>query len=461
MVNEFVSGLEWVHFVGIGGSGMSGLAEIIAQLGIRVSGSDIKESNTVARLAKKGIEVSIGHSDRNIKDGIDLVVYSSAVSKDNVEIQAAFAKGITVIPRSEMLAEIMRLRYGIAIAGTHGKTTTTSMLGHILVESGLDPTVIVGGRVRLEGTGARLGKSLYLVAEADEYDGSFLKVSPIVGVVTSLEHEHVDIYPTFDDLFQSFVSFCEKIPFFGTAVLNIDDHNVAALAAETPFKRKLTYGFANNADVQVRDLRFNYFTSRFKVYFKGSLAGEVTLQIPGKHNVRNALAALTVAFYLGIKGTTACESLSTFKGVHRRFELMGKCNGAMLIDDYAHHPTEVEATLKTARDVFPSKKILAVFQPHLYSRVKHFYKDFAYSLMLADKVIVLPVYRSRESYSKDYFNESLLVEHAISIGHKDISRQPFNSKTVDTIREFLTDDWILITLGAGDVFKIIELIKER
>jgi UDP-N-acetylmuramate--alanine ligase len=366
MFRQFAN-LSKVHFVGIGGAGMSGIAEVLLDYDLEVSGCDLAFSETTRRLADCGAEVFEGHSPDHL-DGVDLVVRSSAVSRDNAEIEAAGKRRIPVVRRAEMLSELMRLKYGVAVAGTHGKTTTTSLVGAVLTDAGLDPTVIVGGRLRVSGTGARLGKSDYLVAEADEYDRSFLRLQPVVAVITSIDRDHLDTYGDLDAIKKAFFEFADKVPFFGQAILCLDDANVQALLDQLEGRRVLTYGLSPQANLRAVDLATTENGTRFKVQIslQGDL-GEVDLPMHGAHNVRNALAAVAVGLALGIDFGEIAASLNNFKGVHRRFERKGSWRGATVVDDYAHHPTEVRATLEAARKAFPQARVHAVLGRNLTS----------------------------------------------------------------------------------------------
>jgi len=452
MFHQF-AGLNRAHFVGIGGAGMSGIAEVLLTYDLEVSGCDRAESETTRRLAGLGVEVASGHSAEHL-DGVDLVVRSSAVPDDNPEIRAARERGITVVRRAEMLAELMRLKYGIAVAGTHGKTTTTSLVGTLLVEAGLDPTVIVGGRMRVSGTGARVGKSEYLVAEADEYDRSFLRLMPILAVVTSIDQDHLDTYGDLDAIRDAFVDFAQRVPFFGQIILCLDDRNVQQilplLAAE---HRVVTYGLSPQAELAAVDLEAIPGGCRFSVVHGGERLGRVELPLPGRHNVRNALAAVAVGRALELDFGQIASALTGFRGVHRRFERVGTWRGATVIDDYAHHPTEVAATLEAARESFAGRRIVAVFQPHLYSRTQLLLEDFARALLLADEAVVTEIYASREMPIAGVSGEGV-VEAARRGGHRRV-RFCADWRGVG---EMLTGEIgagdVILTLGAGDVYRL-------
>ncbi len=364
---------QQIHFVGIGGAGMSGIAEILVNLGYRVTGSELKRNDAVERLERLGAKVAVGHEAAHV-EGAHVVVYSSAVSRDNIEVQVARQRGIPVIPRAEMLAELMRLKYGIAVAGTHGKTTTTSMIGAVLAEARLDPTIVVGGRVSSFDSNARLGQGEYLVAEADESDGSFLKLTPTIAVVTTIDAEHLDHYGSLERIREAFAAFVSKVPFYGSAVLCLDQPNIQMLMAQVS-KRIITYGLESGADLVARRLRLSGMTSRFEVFHRGSALGECTLSVPGSHNVANALAAIGVGLDLDIPFATIQRGLAGFAGVQRRFQVLGQVGRITVVDDYGHHPTEIRATLAAAKAGFDCR-LVVLFQPHRYTRTLHLRQDF-------------------------------------------------------------------------------------
>src|SRR5207244_12892773 len=372
---------QQIHFVGIGGIGMSGIAEILLNLGYRVTGSDQKRSDAVGRRAELGAKVFIGHQATNV-EGAHVVVYSSAVSRDNVEVHAAREHQIPTIPRAEMLAELMRLKYSIAVAGTHGKTTTTSMVGAVLAEGRLDPTIVVGGRVSSLGSNARLGQGEFLIAEADESDGSFLKLAPTIAVVTTVDAEHLDHYETLDAIRDAFVAFVNKVPFYGAVVVCLDQPNIQLLIPRID-KRIVTYGLESGADLVARRLHLSGLTSRFEVFQRGTLLGECALQVPGRHNVLNALAAIAVALDLEIPFLTIQKPLAGFTGVQRRFQVIGQVGNITVVDDYGHHPVEIRATLAAAKAGF-DRRVVVVFQPHRYTRTLHLYQEFLTSFNQAD-----------------------------------------------------------------------------
>jgi len=452
---EPFANLGHVHFVGIGGAGMAGIAEVLLAHGVELSGCDQSRNENVVRLESMGVSVKIGHSPEHL-EGAGLVVASSAVPEQNVELRAAREHGITVVRRAEMLGELMRLKYGIAVAGTHGKTTTTSLTGTVLTEAGLDPTVIVGGRLRVSGTGARLGKSDYLVAEADEFDRSFLRLQPILAVVTSIDRDHLDTYRDLDDIRDAFVDFASRVPFFGRAILCIDDANVQQVLPELADRRVLTYGLTPQAELTAADRETRDGRTHFAVrsLAQGEL-GEVDLPMVGRHNVQNALAAVGVGLSVGIEFDVIAQALAGFGGVHRRFERLGVWRDAPVIDDYAHHPTEVEATLKAAREAFPRARVLVVFQPHLYSRTRDLQQEFGRALLLADRVILTPIYPSREQPIEGVSSE-LIVQAARRSGHRHVVSVASFEAAEAQLSEWLREGDILLTLGAGDIVRLAE-----
>jgi len=451
--------LSHVHFVGVGGAGMSGIAEVLLDYDLDVSGSDLVASATTRRLEKEGIRFFEGHDAKNL-EGVDLVVVSSAVPPDNPEICGARSRGIPVVRRSEMLAELMRLKYGIAIAGSHGKTTTTSLVGLLLTDGGLDPTVIVGGRLRVTGTGARLGKSEYLVAEADEYDRSFLRLAPVIAVLTTIDLEHLDTYRDMSDIRRAFVEFASRVPFFGQVVLCLDDANIQEILPELADRRIVTYGLSPQAEVAGLDVEADEQGCRFLVRHSahGDL-GEVRLPMPGRHNVCNALAAIAVGLGLGLEFDSMASSLAAFTGVHRRFERLGTWRGAAVVDDYAHHPTELVATLEAARQVFPKGRLYVVFQPHLYSRTKHFSRDFGRALLNSDAAIVTDIYGSREAPIEGVTSE-LVVRAARESGHRNVQLCPDWSDVPRLLESVVQPGDGILTIGAGDIYKLGRLLAE-
>jgi len=441
--------IKKIHFVGIGGIGMSGIAEIMLNRGFQISGSDMSASATTERLQSLGITVAIGHSDE-IPNDVDVLVYSSAVNTSNSEVKAAIEMGIPVIKRSEMLAETMRMKYGIGIAGTHGKTTTTSMVGLVLTEAGIDPTIIVGGKLSgLGGTNARLGHSDYIVVEADEFDRTFLSLTPSIAAITTLETEHLDTYKDLDDIKGAFIQFANKVPFFGFVLLCLDE---PALQDIRPLikKKVLSYGTTQQADIRALDIEYKEFTASYTVDYKGEELGRITINIPGKHNVNNSLVAVAIAKELGVEFEVIKKALETFSGVYRRFET--KYNDEILVvDDYAHHPTEVNATLSGIRNGW-KRRLVTVFQPHLYSRTKDFYAEFGRAFLNSDIFICTDVYPAREEKIEGVSGE-LIANAAKSFGHKNVIYIADKEELASTLLDIVENNDIVVTLGAGDIWK--------
>jgi UDP-N-acetylmuramate--alanine ligase len=442
--------LKNLHFIGIGGIGMSGIAEVLLNQGFRITGSDMLDSDIIGHLRQLGAEISVGHDAKNVKNS-EVVVYSSAVKADNIELIAARQQNIPAIPRSEMLSELMRMKYGIAIAGTHGKTTTTSMVAAVMTEADMDPTFIVGGRVKSLATNARLGSGEFLIAEADEFDRSFLKLAPAIAVITTLETEHLDTYGTFDELRKAFVQFARGVPFYGSVVLCLDEPSVAGLIPELQ-RSVITYGLNENADVRAINPTFAQTESRFEVVVQGKKRGEIKLHQPGLHNVKNALAAIGVAEELNIDFQHCVNGLNKFRGVERRFEIKGESSGIMVIDDYAHHPTEIRATLRAARQGW-NRRIVAVFQPHLFSRTRDFAEQFGESFRDADLLIITSIYGSREEPISGVTGE-LIVNKAKNAGHQNVYYYPDKTSLADEVGKLIKTGDIVICLGAGDIWKI-------
>ncbi len=448
-----------VHFVGIGGMGMCGIAEVLSNLGYKVTGSDIQPSAITEHLKSIGCTVHFGHAAKNLSDA-DVVVVSSAIKGYNPEVEAAQARQIPVIPRAEMLGELMRMKYGITVAGSHGKTTTTTMIAHVLMSAGLDPTAVIGGRVNMLGdANARLGHSEYLVAEADESDGSFLKLTPTLAVVTNIDPEHLDHYGTFDAIKEAFVDFINRVPFYGTAVLCLDHPVVQALLPRVQ-KRVLSYGTVPHATYRARNVRHRELSSTFIAWKKADELGEITIPMPGMYNVQNALAVLAVADFLGIPFKTISDSLAGFEGIQRRFTLRGEVGGTTIIDDFGHHPTEVRAALAGARAGFSGRRIIAVFQPHRYSRTRDQFHEFSRSFYDADKVVVCDVFAAGERPIEGATSDAL-AEAITASGHKDVSYVAAREDVAGFLAEQARPGDIIITLGAGDIqLTCNELIEE-
>ncbi len=447
--------LRRIHFVGAGGVGMSGLAEILLlSTPLEISGCDLSRSPNTDRLAQLGGRIATGHDPAHVRDA-DLLVISSAVAESNPEVAAARAAGIPVIRRAEMLGEIMRLKQGIAIAGTHGKTTTTSMTGLVLTEAGFDPTIVVGGQVRILGTGARLGSGEYLVAEADEYDRSFLELTPVVAVITNVEADHLDTYRDLDEIVDAFIAFANRVAFYGAVIGCADDAGVGRVLPKVK-RRVVTYGVSPEASLRAKDIRPDPTGTTFEVW-EGEkwLLGSVRLPIPGRHNVSNALAAVAVGRELSIPFPRIAGALSTFSGVVRRFETKGERGGVRVVDDYAHHPTEIAATLAAARQVYPDRRLVALFQPHLYSRTRDFAADFGKSLLGCDVAVVTDVYPSREKPIPGVTGEVIWTA-AKKAGHPAAVYVSEKKRVVESLEELLQPGDLLLTLGAGDVVKLGE-----
>jgi UDP-N-acetylmuramate--alanine ligase len=439
-----------IHFVGIGGSGMSGIAEVLLTLGFTVTGSDLSETPVTRRLAALGATIHIGHRADNIA-GTQVVVISSAVGDDNPEVAAARHDQIPIIRRAEMLAELMRMKYGVAVAGAHGKTSTTSMIASIFHAGGLDPTVVIGGRLGSLGSGGRLGTGPYLVAEADESDGTFLSLSPTVAVITNIDREHMNFYGTMDVLRKAFLDFANKVPFYGLAVICLDDPHIQSIIPELT-KRCVTYGLRGQADVIARDIRTDGFSSRFAVWTGGRQAGEVSLSVPGVHNVRNALAAIAASLEVGLDFDTAAAALSSFVNADRRFQRIGERDGVTVVDDYAHHPTEIKATLAAAKAVCRGR-VLAVFQPHRYSRTQDLMEEFQTSFYDADVVLVTDIYPAGEAPIPGVEAAGVL-DGIVRHGHRGALYLKDRSEIVAHLRETAREGDLLLTLGAGDVWRV-------
>jgi UDP-N-acetylmuramate--alanine ligase len=437
-----------MHFVGIGGTGMSGIAEVLLNMGYRVSGSDLKRTESIERLERLGAKVFVGHDAANI-EGAQVVVYSSAVGAENVELVAARARQVPAIPRAEMLAELMRLKYGIAVAGTHGKTTTTSMVAAVLAEGRLDPTVVVGGRISSLDSNARLGQGEYLVAEADESDGSFLKLSPTIAVVTTIDAEHLDHHGTVENLREAFLVFVNKVPFYGAAVLCLDQPHIQLLLPRVE-KRIVTYGLESAADLTARRLELRQMAARFEVLHRGTPLGECTLRVPGRHNVLNALAAIAVGLDLELSFPTIRKALAGFSGVQRRFQIQGEASRVMVVDDYGHHPAEIRATLAAAKAGF-DRRVVTVFQPHRYTRTHHLRGDFLTAFDQADVLVVMDIYAAGEAPIPGVTARAL-ADDIRSRGHRDVVYLGSDrSRVLDHLLDITRPGDLVLTLGAGDV----------
>ena len=449
---------QHLHFTGIGGIGMSGIAEVLLNLGYRISGSDLKLSATTDRLAKLGAKIFEGHSAANIA-GAKALVVSSAVDVRNPEIAEARRLQIPVIPRGELLAELMRLKYGIAVAGSHGKTTTTSMTATVLSMAGLDPTVVVGGRVAsMGGSNARVGNSDFLVVESDESDGSFLKLSPILAVVTNIDEEHLDHYPSIVEIRAAFLEFIQKVPFYGAAILCLADENIQQLLPAIN-RRTVTYGRTPQADLEIVDAACGPFESRFKIQQRARDLGEFQLRVPGTHNVLNATAAIAVALELDIKLPVIREAIASYTGVDRRFQKRGEERGVTVIDDYGHHPTEIRATLAAAR-LCDFRRIHVIFQPHRYTRTQHLMDEFAKSFHQADSLYMLDIYSASEPPILGITSD-VLAQRIRDFGHRCVDYTGSMDYTVDVVLQNVQAGDLVLTLGAGNVWQAGEMILDR
>jgi len=446
-----------VHFVGIGGIGMSGIAEVLLNLGYRVSGSDLKASDITRRLEKLGATVSLGHRTENLLQP-NAVVTSSAVKADNPEVVAARHRKIPVIPRAEMLAELMRLKYAVAVAGSHGKTTTTSMVATVLSAAGLDPTAVVGGKVNVLDSNAKLGNGDLMVVEADESDGSFLRLHPSIAVVTNIDPEHLDHYGSLKALQAAFVDFCNRVPFYGLNVLCLDHPNVQALLPDVE-KRFVTYGSAHTADYRLESVRLEGFSTHFRVFRRKEDLGDFSVKMVGAHNALNALAVVAVADELEVPLPVVKEALAGFAGVQRRFTVRGELNGITVVDDYGHHPEELRATLAGARRAF-GRRIVAVFQPHRYTRTRDLMSDFARAFNDADVLFVTSVYAAGEE-PIPHAGGAQLAEQVAAFGHRDVTFVERRGDLPAALLERLQPGDLVLTLGAGDITQTGPELLER
>ncbi len=460
---------EIVHFVGIGGVGMSGIAEVLKNLCYEVRGSDLKQSETTKRLQTLGINITIGHMAENVK-GAHVVVVSSAISSDNPEVTAAKEQLIPVIPRAEMLAELARLKYGVLVAGSHGKTTTTSLIASVLASGGFDPTVVIGGKLKSIGSHAKLGQGEFLIAEADESDGSFLKLSPTVAVVTNIDREHLDFFENIDGLKTAFLSFVNKVPFYGLSILCADNEHVKELLPKIQ-RRFITYGLSKGVDLVAENIRIEGIKSKFKAILKGASLGSFEVPLPGEHSVSNSLAAIGVAHELGLDMNTVRKALKSFSGVQRRFEFKNESSGIKIFDDYGHHPSEILATLGAAKEAMKQNtpkssatgqaeqsratgRLVVLFQPHRYTRTRDLLSDFFGAFVNADKIILMDIYPAGEK-PIDGINSEVLLKGIMAAG-QDIVHIKDRTKIIDYLCEELKGGDTLLTLGAGDVWKIGE-----
>ena len=443
---------------------MSGIAEILLLRGYNVTGSDSNLSDTTERLEELGAKIFKGHNASNI-EGADVVVYTSAVkAEENEETKAALTAQIPVIKRSEMLAELMRMKYGIGIAGTHGKTTTTTLAGHVVQDGNFDPTIIVGGRVHsFDKTNAVVGKGDIVIVEADEFDRTFLRLSPSLAVITNIEAEHLDIYKDLEDVKEAFIEFANKVPFYGAVIVCLDDQNVRSILPDIE-RRTITYGFTPQAEVRAVNVGQKGFKSTFKVLYKEEPIGEIELMAPGDHNIKNALAAVAIGLELGMEFEDIKKGLERFKGVFRRFQPKMDEKNILVIDDYAHHPTEVQATIKAARRGWEDRRIVAVFQPHLYSRTQEMHQEFGLSFFDAEVLVVTDIYPSREKPIEGVTGK-LIADTAKTYGHRDVHYVRDKRDLPSRLTSIVEDGDIVITMGAGDIYKFgeqfTEMIKQK
>ena len=455
--------IRQIHMVGIGGIGMSSIAEVLLNRGYDVTGSDLEASDTTERLQEQGATVYKGHAAEQV-GAADVVVYSSAIDPDkNPETQEAERRRISLIPRAEMLGELIRMKYGIGVAGTHGKTTTTSMAGLVVAEGGFDPTVIVGGKVTAFGSSAVTGEGDVIVIEADEYDRTFLRLTPSVAVITNIEEDHLDIYEDLDDIKDAFTQYANSVPFFGAAVLCLDDPNVQAIVGDVE-RRVITYGTTRQAEVRAENVQRDGLQTRFDVMRRDERLGEVELNVPGMHNLRNALAAVAVGLELEIDFDEIRNGLSSFTGVRRRFEKIGEANDVIVLDDYAHHPTEIRATLDAASQGYPDRRIVAVFQPHLYSRTRDFLDDFARSFFETDLLMLTDIYGAREEPIEGIDGQRL-ADRAEQFGHRSVHYVPDKTDLPGELLDVTRPGDVVLMLGAGDIWRysrtFVDLLKEN
>ncbi|RKZ30857.1 UDP-N-acetylmuramate--L-alanine ligase [bacterium] len=455
--------IKQLHFVGIGGSGMSGIAEILLNLGYKITGSDIKRTEVTERLEELGAEIKYYHSPDNVGNA-DVVVVSSAIKGDNPELIIASEMGIPIIRRAEMLAELMRLKYGIGIAGTHGKSTTTSLVGEILTEGQLDPTVIVGGIVANLRSNVRLGTGEYLVAEADEFDRSFLRLTPTIAVVTNMEKEHLECYDDkIEELRGAFLEFMNKVPFYGAVILCIDETPLQELLPEIE-RRVITYGLSTQADVRAVKVEFNRGGTTFTVVADNKTLGEIETSLIGLHNVRNILAAIAVSLEVGVNFEDIKRALANFKGVYRRFQIKGQENDILVVDDFGHHPTEIQVTLKAAKMAYNDMRIVAVFQPHLYSRTQEFFQEFGKAFLDCDVLVVTEIYGAREEPVEDVSGE-MIVRAAKDYGHRAVFFEPETDKIPELLNKICNPGDLVLTIGAGPIWKVgtkfLEILRKN
>ncbi|HHX14841.1 MAG TPA: UDP-N-acetylmuramate--L-alanine ligase [Fibrobacter sp.] len=451
--------IQRLYFVGIGGAGMSGIAEVLHENGFIVTGSDTGDGEAIQYLKKLGIHIDPVHSPENVIDA-DLLIYSSAVQQDNPEIVEAKQRRIPIIRRAEMLGELMRLKYTLAIAGTHGKTTTTSMVGAIWEKADLDPTVIVGGVVKGKGSGAKVGRGSYLIAESDEFDRSFLSMMPSSAIITNIDEDHLDTYKNLDEIKSAFVEFANKVPFYGQVVVCLDDLNVQSVLSRLT-KPLVTYGFSRQAMYRIENLSFNNGSPVFEIHKNGKLLCDFKLQIPGRHNVLNATAAIALAVEEQISLDVIQSAIASFEGVKRRFEFMGDRNGVYVFNDYAHHPTEVTATLQGFREAFPDRRLVVVFQPHLFSRTKDHHEAFGTAFGNCDVLFCSDIYPAREKPIEGV-SGNLVVQSALDRGHLDARFVGAKEYILPALKEELKENDIVVFMGAGNIWQLgKELLEDK
>jgi UDP-N-acetylmuramate--alanine ligase len=446
-----------IHFVGIGGIGMSGIAELLINLGYTVSGSDLKLSPITQRLEQKGAKIFQGHAKTQI-EGANVIVTSSAISPENPEVIQAKQMVIPIIPRAEMLAELMRIKYSIAVSGAHGKTSTTAMISQILNTAGLDPTVIIGGLLQGLDTNALHGNGDFIVAEADESDGSFLKYSPAIAAVTNIDLEHLDFYKDIEDIKNTFVQFINSVPFYGLAILCLDNEHVQDILPKI-LVRYTTFGMSAQSDLQAREISYQEGKSRFSVFYQNANLGEINLNIAGQHNISNALAGIAAGLELKIPFATIKEALEKMQGVKRRLEIKGNKKGILVMDDYGHHPTEIMATLTAVRESYPEKRLIVVFQPHRYSRTEKLFDEFTRSFYQSAVLIVLPIYAASEVPVPGVDSKSL-CDGIKAHGHKDVTFAPDFTQALSMITHKADKGDLVLTLGAGDIYTLGERLVE-
>ena len=446
-----------VHFIGIGGIGMSGIAELLNNQGFKITGSDLKTSENIRRLEKLGVEISIGHNANNIEEA-DAVVYSSAVPLDNPEILSAIRKSIPVIRRAEMLGELINLKQtSIAVGGTHGKTTTSSMIGMILEKSGYDPTLVVGGLVSNLNSNVKLGAGDFIVVEADEFDRSFLALSPTIAVVTNLEMEHTDCYKDLNDIENAFLQFCKSVPFYGTVILCADSDSLMKIMPQIK-KPITTYGFSDNSDYCAKNIEFYENRAKYHLFYKNKDLGEININVPGEHNVLNSLASIALGMEIDVPLELLKKGISNYKGVRRRFEIKTNKTDIFVVDDYAHHPTEVKATINAANNGW-DKRIISVFQPHLFSRTRDFFKEFAESLFKSDIIIITEIYPAREKPINGV-SSKLILDELDHLGHDNTHHLEYLDDLNNFLEQIVQPSDMVITMGAGDIWRYSDKYNE-